>query len=163
MIVLADCDQPQNWYISDHYSEDRYTRYYDDYHICIGYDNRTGKAVFVQTRALHKMGMHVWHRNTGNIGVSMMGGTAACPLKRVQKEMMAYVNAELSVKFNIPLSRIHPHYWWADKDGYGVKSGSRDIRTDIGKDNWEFVTNKTKWYKVQLETGKMKFTHKFNM
>ncbi len=85
-----------------HWTADRYTKCYDDYHFCIVYDKAKKKAHVVKTLQLTQKGMHAYHFNTGSLGVSfcaMVGATqedyGECPVVGEMVEVGSQFVAEL--------------------------------------------------------------------
>jgi hypothetical protein len=129
-----------------HYTEGSYSQTFSSYQYCIPYNPHTGKAWVVVSLPCDMLGQHVWHRNTGNLGISLCGSTSR-PYKiaPIQVEVCARLTAEICFVRRLPLSCIHDHRYWADRDDYGPSSSSRDVRTDVG----------TAWYWRQLRLGKL--------
>ena len=88
---------------------------------------------------------HTWHRNTGNIGISLscMGdggiwadGTiqwgSAPPTDAQVDKMAMVVNAICKAKgWDINYDRVKTHAEWADIDGYGIHDDDPDMRWDL--------------------------------
>ena len=53
-----------------HWTAGTYTQVFDAYHVNIAFDAVQNKAYVIQTVKLDRLGEHLWHRNTGAIGIS---------------------------------------------------------------------------------------------
>ena len=155
-------------HITWHWTAGSWKQTFPHYHFCVTFDEATGKARVVQTRSLTEPGGHVYHRNTGNVGISMCGmgrirerqpdGTYRHRLhaiQGVQVEATAKLTAELSNLLTVDLAMVHDHAHWATVDGYGPGSGHRETRIDVG--SYEPVLRKkAHWYLDQMASGKAK-------
>lgn len=154
-------------FITTHWSASSYSQVFSHYHFCVNYNPITKKAGLVQTLSLYTKGSHTWHRNTGNIGVSMMaeGRDASgklCPVQMPQVELAAKLIAELCIVFNMNIDNVHGHVYWAAKDGYGPGSGNPETRVDPGKYE-EIIHDKAKWYMAKLKSGEAHFEYTNNL
>ena len=140
-----------------HWTAGSWTQTFKHYHFCITYDEKTDTAKVVQTRSLREPGEHTWHRNTGNIGISMCGmGRIRGKLHGIQQaqvEACAKLTAELCTIFGMPIEVTHDHAYWATIDGYGPGSGHPETRIDIGSFE-PVIKKKAHWYQDQLAAGK---------
>ncbi len=157
-----------------HWSGGLWHQTFPCYHGCAPFDEKTGRARLVWTRSLMIPGEHTWHRNTGNIGLSLMamGRESRIPVVRPnprlhavqlqQIEVIAKTTAELCLLFDIALEDCHDHAHWATIDGYGPGSGNPETRVDVG--TYEpVIRKKAAWYMVELAAGRAKFEHTVNL
>lgn len=85
---------PKN--ITMHWTAGSYDQTFDDYHWCV-----TGSGGVVQTLSMGVKGAHTWHRNTGNIGISLCCCPSDHPALTVQLEHAAKLIAELCHRYGI--------------------------------------------------------------
>lgn len=155
--------------ITLHWSAGNATKAYPAYHLSVRGD---GKVVV--SCPLTEKGAHCWGRNTGNVGVSMLGHPDR-GFPAVQVEATALVCAEVAHKYGLDLDGsvelprlrnvggvklvaaggvmhapvLADHAWYAHADGYYPD------RWDIGK--WYGpIAGKARWYLRRLQKGERK-------
>lgn len=146
-----------------HWTAGRYGQIYPDYHVSIDCDGR----IYMPATDLTQYRMHIWQRNTGNIGIAMCGCYDAQansgynmtygsnPVTTAQIEAMAIIVAILVKYAGIPLDNILTHQEYATIDGYGPGSGDQDTRWDLWflpdtdgklKPGGDVIRGKAAWY-----------------
>lgn len=109
---------------------------------------------------------HTWHRNTGNIGISLACCADASvwedgrvdfgtyPPTDKQVEVMAQVVAAIckGKGWEPTIDRVKTHAEWADIDGYGIHDDDPDMRWDLLKlpqeegNGGDIIRGKANWY-----------------
>lgn len=121
-----------------HWSVSTYTSVFTDYHICIDGAGNTILTTPLFINGKWNSAEHLWHRNTGHIGVSVMAMAGATepqswippdiytfpkeygnysPTKE-QIDSMCHVSAQLLDYFNLDITHLSTHYDWAVVDNY---------------------------------------------
>lgn len=160
--------KPHIKHITWHWSAGLWHQTFDHYHLCVPYYIATKKASLVQTLTVTKPGEHTYHRNTGNIGLSLMGMGRDPKTGKIhtiqdcQLEVAAKSTAELLFLFDLPIESVRDHAYWATQDGYGPGSGHPETRVDIGPLE-PVLRKKTAWYLAQLKKGVIKPEYTLNL
>lgn len=152
--------------ITLHWSGGSHTTLSGKYHFCIQFIN--GDAKVVQTLSLYELGEHTWQRNTGNIGISMLGmASIKYPIMPEQIEACAKLVAELMFVLGIEEDMVQDHYHYAKLDGY------THLRWDVGFEGakWNgkevnlkpIIKKKAAWYLSKLKTGEIKREYTANL
>ena len=127
--------------ITLHWGANWYDNTSDHYHINILGDG----TIYSDYDNLDVLCYHTWHRNTGNIGISLscMGdgsiwadGTvqwgSAPPTQEQVDKMAMVINAICKAKgWEIDYDHVKTHAEWADIDGYGINDNDPDMRWDL--------------------------------
>ncbi len=123
-----------------------------------------------------KYAAHCGGGNTGCIGLSVCGMAdfdlskkqTKYPLTQKQIEALCSLNAYLSVKYNIDISKnsIFTHYEFDKKQPKSKQKGKIDITylpfmPNLNKDSiGNYIRNKTSWYKSKILENKYKLVKK---
>jgi hypothetical protein len=142
MLISMDASYPkgssQVLGIVLHWSVSGYTNTFTDYHICIIGDGTPVITTPIFINGQWNNAAHLWHRNTGHIGVSVMAMVGAkeptnwnppdiytfppeygfCPPTKAQIDTLCQVSAQLADYFNLGPDNITTHYDWAVVDDY---------------------------------------------
>lgn len=150
-----------------HWSAGHYGQAYEDYHLNIDYNGR----IYACDNDLDfdKKLEHTWHRNSGSIGIAMLGCYDAVanaghncnfgsePPTPAQIEAMACAVAIICKYGNIPIDDVSvmTHCEIATEDGYGPGSGDSETRWDLWylpdydgvmKPGGQVIRGKALWY-----------------
>lgn len=126
------------WRIFLHWSAGHYGQVYSDYHISIDHN---GKIYLpYNCKDLNEYREHTWQRNSGSIGIAIMGCFDACarpydlgsePVTKEQIESISNVVAVLCKYGGISMNNVMTHEEIAVIDGYGPGSLDPETRWDL--------------------------------
>ena len=149
-----------------HWSAGHYGQAYEDYHLNIDYNGR----IYACNNNLDfdKKLSHTWQRNSGSIGIAILGCYDASPgrygsdtdfgsepVTPAQIEAMACVVAIICKYGNIPIDNVMTHCEIAIDDDYGPGSGDPETRWDLWylpdydgemRIGGDVIRGKARWY-----------------
>lgn len=144
-----------------HWTADRYTYAYDDYHYCFVWDKANRKMHVVKMLRLSQMGQHAKLANTGNVGMSfcaMRGATSLSNLgpEPIEPEMLKG-GAIFAAEF-CAWHKLDPRKQLVDHRIVDKEIG-RNAKWDIEPYWDEFLKLAIEHYD-KLKTGKAQFQYK---
>lgn len=162
--LAANCNADQ---ATLHWSGGSYTNTSPYYHLNILGDGR----VWSDFNSFDVAGKHTWHRNTGNIGISILCCADASvntegnvtwgsvpPTDAQVNKMAMIVKTICEAKgWDITYDRIKTHNDWAKIDGYSIYDNDPDIRWDLialpqeSGDGGDIIRGKAIWYHYHPE------------
>lgn len=77
-----------------HWSAGRYNQAWDGYHYNIGFNDKTKTAVVMRCLGLNQKGKHLWGRNGGSVGISLLAMANGFPVTEEQMQAAARLAAE---------------------------------------------------------------------
>jgi hypothetical protein len=144
-----------------HWTAGNYSQTFDHYHYCITYD---GKLAHVkETLPINQVGSHIYHRNTGLIGISMCGMVDIHhEIQDHQIEVTAKLVAELCYLFDWTVDDTYQAVYYNLVNGQLVNSGDY-IKAPVVADHYYYAHidhyPNDRW-DIGDPTGKIKFNGK---